>query len=392
VSPTVLTGLERLAAEPPAWLVGRRLGLLSNQASTDRHFRHARDVIQEVLPGRLTCLFSPQHGFFSEKQDNMIESGHGRDGASGLPLFSLYAEARRPTPAMFDLFDVLIVDLVDVGTRVYTFLSTMAYCLEAAAAAGKRVLVLDRPNPVGGRIVEGNLLKPAWASFVGLYPIPMRHGLSFGELALLLTRHCGIGAEVEVLPMLGWRREMFFRDTGLPWVFPSPNMPTPETALVYPGQVLWEGTSVSEGRGTTMPFEIFGAPWIDPAVVRAQLTGEELAGCSLRPLAFEPTFHKWAGRTCRGFQIHVSDPAVFRSLRLSLSLLRALMRLYPAEFACKEPPYEYEYERLPLDLILGDAAVRESLAAGATTAELETRWREELGAFEQLRADVFLYP
>jgi len=391
VSPTVITGLERLIADPPAALKGRRLGLLCNQSSTDRRFRHARDLIMAALPGQLSCLFSPQHGFFSDKQDNMIESGHGRDPVSGLPVFSLYAESRRPTPAMFELFDVLLVDLVDVGTRVYTFLSTLAYCLEAAAAAGTQVLVLDRPNPVGGEIVEGNLLNPAWASFVGLYPIPMRHGLSFGELALLLTRHFGLAAEVTVLPIQGWQRRMFFRDTGLPWVFPSPNMPTPETALVYPGQVLWEGTNVSEGRGTTMPFEIFGAPWIEPAAVLAELTDAELAGCHLRPLGFEPTFHKWAGQACRGFQLHVNDPAAFRPLRTSLALLRALLHLYPSDFACKQPPYEYEYQRLPLDLILGDATVRESLAAGVTTAELEQGWQPELREFEALRADVSLY-
>jgi len=392
VIPTVITGLERLIAAPPAALKGRRLGLLCNQSSTDRRFRHARDLIQAALPGQLSCLFSPQHGFFSEKQDNMVESGHGRDTVSGLPVFSLYAESRRPTPEMFELFDVLLVDLVDVGTRVYTFFSTLAYCLEAAAASGREVLVLDRPNPVGGEIVEGNLLKPGWTSFVGLYPIPMRHGLTFGELALLLTRRFGLDAEVTVLPMQGWRRTMMFRNTGLPWVFPSPNMPTPETALVYPGQVLWEGTNVSEGRGTTMPFEIFGAPWIEPAAVLAELTAAELAGCILRPLGFEPTFHKWAGESCRGFQLHVTEAAAFRPLRTSLALLRALMRLYPGDFACKPPPYEYEYERLPLDLILGDAAVRESLAGGVTTEELERSWHEELCGFAAQRAEVSLYP
>ncbi|HSH13556.1 MAG TPA: DUF1343 domain-containing protein, partial [Desulfurivibrionaceae bacterium] len=241
-------GLEELAVNPPTWLKGQRLGLLCNQASTDRHYRHSREVLARVLPGQLTCLFSPQHGFFADRQDNMVESPDAIDEATGLPLFSLYGERRRPDPAMFDHLDVLLIDLQDVGTRVYTFIYTMAYCLETAAKTGKRVVILDRPNPVGGEIVEGNLLDADCSSFVGLYPIPMRHGLTIGELARLFNEFFDLGAELTVIPMQGWQRSMFFRQTGFPWVFPSPNMPTPETALVYPGQVLWEGANVSEGR------------------------------------------------------------------------------------------------------------------------------------------------
>jgi len=387
----VSLGLESFIAAPPANLAGKRLGLLCNQASTDRHFRHSRQLINAALPGQLTCLFSPQHGFFSEKQDNMIESAHGVDPVTGLPIFSLYGEQRRPTAAMFDFLDVLLVDLIDVGTRVYTFLYTLAYCMEAAAAHGKQVLVLDRPNPIGGLAVEGNLLRDKWRSFVGLYPIPMRHGLTLGELARLINREYGIGAELEVVPATGWQADMLFGDTGLPWVFPSPNMPSVATALVYPGQVIWEGTNISEGRGTTLPFELFGAPFVEPKRVLDFVADLPLPGCYLRPLVFEPTSGKWAGQACRGFQLHVTDPVTYRPYRTSLALLQAMLILYPQSFRYKEPPYEYEYELLPMDLILGDGNLRQRLAAGENLLELEGEWQAELAEFEVIRRRYFLY-
>ncbi len=241
-------GLEILVCDESLSFAGQRVGYLSNQASTTREFIHGRIVLQQKFGERLTCLFSPQHGFFSEKQDNMIESDHAVDAVTGLPIYSLYGEHRRPTVEMFEQLDVLLIDLIDVGTRVYTFLYTMAYCLEMAAQLGKKVVVLDRPNPIGGEKIEGNLLKADCTSFVGLYPLPMRHGLTFGELALFINSEFDLGAELEVVKLKGWRRSMLFRDTGFPWVCPSPNMPSPETALVYPGQVIWEGTNVSEGR------------------------------------------------------------------------------------------------------------------------------------------------
>lgn len=384
-------GIEQLLAEPPSFLAGQRLALLCNQASTDRHFRHSRDLLMQAFPGQLVCLFSPQHGFFSEKQDNMIESSHSTDADSGLPVFSLYGETRQPTAAMFDGFDILLIDLQDVGTRVYTFIWTVVYCLQQAAASGKKVLLLDRPNPVGGQIVEGNLLRPELRSFVGLHEIPMRHGLTMGELALLCNQEMGIEADLEVLRMQGWQREMFFAETGFPWVFPSPNMPTPLTALVYPGQVLWEGTNISEGRGTTLPFELVGAPFIRPQEVLRLVGKTELPGCLLRPLLFEPTSGKWAGQPCAGFQVHVTEPQRFRAYRLSLFLLKALLQLHPQEFAWKQPPYEYEYEKLPIDLILGDQELRKALESGADIMELEQTWQEELAAFEERRRAVLLY-
>jgi uncharacterized protein YbbC (DUF1343 family) len=387
----VLLGIEQLIASPPARLKGRRLGLLCNQASTDRLFRHSRDLIRAVLPDQLTCLFTPQHGFFAEKQDNMIESGHTVDRESGLPVFSLYGTERRPTKEMFDHFDVLLVDLMDVGTRVYTFMYTLAYCLEAAAESGKEVVVLDRPNPIGGVQVEGNILKEESRSFVGLYPIPMRHGLTFGELALLMNSEFGIGAELEVIAMAGWQRRMLFRDTGLPFVFPSPNMPTPEAALVYPGQVIWEGTNISEGRGTALPFELCGAPFWDHQEILAALGKTPLPGCILRPVVFEPTSNKWQEEPCVGFHFHVTEAERFLPYRTSLALLQVTMHLHPDRFAYKSPPYEYEYERLPLDLILGDTEIRQAVAEGADLLSLEESWQPGLTEFSERRRKVLLY-
>jgi uncharacterized protein YbbC (DUF1343 family) len=387
----IKTGIEQLASNPPAWLKGKRLGLLCNQASTDRNFRHSRDIINSVLPGQLTCIFSPQHGFFADKQDNMIESAHMEDRTTGLPLFSLYGQTRKPDGAMFDHLDVLLIDLQDVGTRVYTFIYTMAYCLEAAAEFGKKVVILDRPNPIGGDLIEGNLVEDAYHSFVGLYPIPMRHGLTMGELARLFNDHFGINADLEIITMDGWQRGMYFDDTSLPWLFPSPNMPTLETALVYPGQVIWEGTSVSEGRGTCLPFELFGAPYLEHERFLSALDPSDLAGSVLRPVAFEPTSNKYLAELCNGFQLQVTDRQVFRPYRTSLALLGATLNLYAEQFAYKEPPYEYEYEKLPMDMILGSRTLREALASGEKVADLEKGWQADLAGFDALRRNFFLY-
>jgi uncharacterized protein YbbC (DUF1343 family) len=292
---------------------------------------------------------------------------------------------------MFDHLDVLLIDLVDVGTRVYTFLYTMAYCLEAAAQFGKKVVVLDRPNPLGGILVEGNVLKADFASFVGLFPLPMRHGLTFAELAYFINEEYGIGADLQAIPMRGWRRAMYYRDTGLPWTFPSPNMPTPETAIVYPGQVIWEGTMVSEGRGTSLPFELFGAPYWKHEPILAVLTKTDLPGCCLRPLIFEPTSGKWAGEACTGFHLHVTDKRVFKPYRTSLALLQTVYTLYPDDFSYKSPPYEYEFEKLPMDCILGDQDVRKKLEQGTALKQLEDEWSDALAAFDHKRRNYFLY-
>lgn len=387
----VTLGIDVLLAGPLPWEEGLRVGLLCNQASVNRHLVHSRDLLKQRLQNDLTCLLSPQHGFFGEKQDNMIESDHRVDELTGVPVFSLYGETRRPTEEMLDNFDVLVIDIVDVGTRVYTFLYTMAYCMEAAAQYGKKVVILDRPNPIGGQSIEGNILDAEYSSFVGLYPMPMRHGLTFAELALFINGEHGIGADLSVVPMAGWHRSMFFRDTNLTWVFPSPNMPTPETAVVYPGQVIWEGTMASEGRGTTMPFELVGAPYWQHKPILEKLAETELPGCCLRPLIFEPTSGKQAGKQCSGFQLHVTDPRTFKPYRTSLALYQAVFILYPEKFEYKQPPYEYEYEKLPMDLILGDQRLRAALEQGTPVEELEQEWRRDLNVFDQRRQNYYMY-
>lgn len=386
----VLTGLECFLESPPTWLDGLRIGLLCNPASVDRRFRHARDRIAERFPDQLTALFSPQHGFDAEKQDNMVESDHGIDPILGIPIYSLYGETRIPTADMLENIDVLVIDLQDVGTRVYTFIYTMSYCLEAAAAHGKRVLILDRPNPIGGDIIEGNVLEPESASFVGRFPIPMRHGMTMGELALMFNAMGNIGCRIDVVPMRGWKRNMVFDDTGLPWVPPSPNMPSPATALVYPGQVLWEGTNVSEGRGTTLPFECFGAPFIDHKAL--DIEPEAFPGAVLRPIAFEPVSNKWQGRLCRGYHIHVTDRTRFRPYATSLCILQRILMTFPKAFSWKSPPYEYETVRMPIDLLIGSRTVRRSIEAGRDIDDLTKQWQEALEAYDRFRSSFLFYP
>ncbi|WP_419662765.1 conserved uncharacterized protein, DUF1343 [Desulfosarcina variabilis str. Montpellier] len=387
----VTTGLEALLHAPLSSLHNQRLGLLCNPASVDSQLVHARFRIDQRLPGQLKALYAPQHGFYAEKQDNMIESADRIDPATGLPVFSLYGDTRIPTDPMLEPIDILLVDLQDVGTRVYTFIYTLSYCMEAARRNGKKVVVLDRPNPVGGNLVEGNLLQRDCSSFVGRYPIPMRHGLTIGELAILFNTEFGIGCDLEVVAMQGWKREMRFGQTGLPWVAPSPNLPTAMSALVYPGQVIWEGTNVSEGRGTTQPFELFGAPFIDPYLLLEKLDPALLAGCVLRPVEFEPTSNKWACRSCKGFQIHVTEPERYASYPLSLGLYQAMFHLYPDQFAYKQPPYEYEYKRLPMDLILGDQSVRQRIESQTAVTDLVSSWQSSLGAYQQMIRSVMLY-
>lgn len=387
----IRTGLENLIQSPPAGLAGRRLGLLCNPASVDRHFQHARTLIDRCFPGQLTALFSPQHGFFAEKQDNMIESGHLEDPLLKIPVFSLYGDTRIPTRDMFEPIDVLLIDLQDAGTRVYTFIYTMSYCLEAARSLGKRVVVLDRPNPLGGLVMEGNLLEEDLRSFVGRFPIPMRHGLTIGELALLFNETGDIGCDLEVVPLQGWQRAMLFGDTGLPWVAPSPNLPTPAAALVYPGQVLWEGTNVSEGRGTTQPFELFGAPFVDPDRILSSIHPETIPGICLRPTAFEPVAGKWHGQCCHGFQLHVTDRAACRPYTTSLALLQAVRLHHKDRFAWKHPPYEYEYEKRPIDLIIGSRKVRRRLERLDPIDQIAKSWQPDLQNFAENARRFQLY-
>jgi uncharacterized protein YbbC (DUF1343 family) len=387
----VRLGLERFLANPPKWARGARLGLLCNQASVDVRLRHAAKLLQERFGGQLRCLFSPQHGLWGEKQDNMVESPDLRDATTGLPVFSLYAERRRPSAEQLALVDWVLVDLQDVGCRVYTFASTLSCVMEEAARAGVGVAVLDRPNPLGGAAFEGNLLKEPCRSFVGVAPLPMRHGLTMGELALFFRHSLGLPVRLEVVAMSGWRRGMLWPECGLPWVSPSPNMPAFETALVYPGQVALEGTHLSEGRGTTRPFELCGAPYIDPFLLAGRLSAHRMPGVRFRPLYFEPTFHKWQGQVCGGLQLHVTGPENFRPYRTTLALLGEVIRLWPDRFAWRTPPYEYEAERLPIDLILGDGRLRERLEGGEPLRHIEASWRRELALYGRQRTAHLLY-
>ena len=388
---TVETGLERLMAEPQKWVRDERVGLLCNPASVDRQIRHARSTIDQALPGKLKALYSPQHGFFAEKQDNMIESEDMLDPILRIPVFSLYGKYRVPSASMFEPIDVLIVDLQDVGTRVYTFIYTLSYCLESAAKYNVRVLVLDRPNPINGTDIEGNLLAPECKSFVGRYPIPMRHGLTVGELAVLFNDHFGIGCDLDVIPMNGWKRHMWFADTGLPWIAPSPNLPTPVSAMVYPGQVIWEGTNISEGRGTTQPFELFGAPYIEVDNLTAVLGAAEIPGVRFRPVVFEPTSNKWSQTRCNGYQLHIMDPSQYQPYKTTLHLLRAIMAEHPDQFEWKLPPYEYEYERLPIDLIIGDRHIRKQVEKLEPIDVIESGWQDGLSQFESISREFHLY-
>jgi uncharacterized protein YbbC (DUF1343 family) len=384
-------GLEALLESNLDLLDGARVGLIVNPASITSRFQHAADLFHQHPRINLTALFGPQHGIRGETQDNMIEWQTFRDKRTGLPAYSLYGEARKPTREMLEVVDVLVFDIQDVGTRVYTFIYTMALAMEAARECGKRFIVLDRPNPINGIQVEGNLLESEFSSFVGMFPIPMRHGMTIGELAMMFNQEFGIGCELEVVKMEGWRRSMWFEETGLPWVMPSPNIPTNDSAVVYPGCVMIEGTNISEGRGTTRPFEIIGAPFVDPYALTAELKKDHLPGIVFRPLHFQPTFHKFAGELCGGIQIHVTDRDSFRPVITGVSIISAIRRLYPDLFAWKQPPYEYVHDKLPFDVINGSARLREQIETNIPVSEIEASWQHGLSDFAERRRSYLLY-
>jgi uncharacterized protein YbbC (DUF1343 family) len=388
----VQNGFERLSAEAPAELNKARLGLLCNQATVGRKWQPLWQLLAQQFPKNFRAIFGPQHGLWGEKQDNMVASADAVEPVTGLPVFSLYGERLRPSPESLDLIDILLVDLPDVGTRVYTFAATMAYTMQAAAQQGKKVIILDRPNPIGGVQVEGNVLKAEMASIVGPYPLPMRHGMTLGELARYYNEVGQIGCDLAVVPVEGWDRSQYFDATGLPWVLPSPNLPTLDTAMVYPGQVLLEGTNISEGRGTTRPFELFGAPFVNPIEVKAALKDAyDLPGVILRETWFQPTFHKWAGEVCGGFQLHITERRTYKPYFTTLAILQVIMKLYPGQFQWRQPPYEYEYERLPIDLLTGDPGIRKGLEGNISVAELEKQWSIELEEFMTERQTYLLY-
>jgi uncharacterized protein YbbC (DUF1343 family) len=383
-------GCEVLFERMPRWLFDQRLGLLANQASVDHTFTHTSTLISRH-GGNLTCLFSPQHGFYAEKQANMQESMDDWDSSLLVPIYSLYGTVRVPSDEMLEKIDILLVDLQDVGSRVYTYSTTMGLCMEAAARSGVRVVVLDRPNPIDGKHVEGNLLCRDHRSFVGRYLLPMRHGLTMGELARYIVDKAKVPCDFEVIPLRGWKRGDYFADTNRPWIFPSPNMPTWETALLYPGMVLLEGTNISEGRGTALPFQVFGAPFIDTRKLLRHLKEADLEGVTFRQLCFEPVFDKWAGQTCYGFQVHVTNRETFRPYRLGLTLVQALYQTHGDGFVWLPPPYEYEWNKLPIDILLGDGTLRQRLENGEEMGSVEANWEKELEDYQESLGNCLLY-
>jgi len=385
----VRSGLEQLLARP-SLLKGLRVGLVSNPASVTADLRHASLALLSSRAFRLTALFGPEHGVWANAQD-LIEVPDGRDPASGLAVFSLYGATRVPTAEMLAGVDAVLFDLQDVGSRYYTFIYTMLYVLEACAREGRRLVILDRPNPLGGIVVDGNVLEAEFRSFVGLHPLPVRHGMTVGELALLFRAERGLEVDLRIVRMRGWRRAMYFEDTGLPWVLPSPNMPSVDTAFVYPGGCLVEGTNLSEGRGTTRPFEIVGAPWLDPWRLARDLERERLPGVRFRPLFFTPTFQKHAGRLCGGVQVHVVDRGRFPAYLTYLLLLHHARRQDEARFAWRDPPYEYEMVKRPIDILCGTDRVRLGLDAGVSPRGLAPAFRRDAAAFRRRRESFLIY-
>ncbi len=371
--------------EMVARLRRERLGLIAHPASVTSRLEFAADALLRT-GFDLRALFGPQHGARGEKQDNMIESVHYTDPVTGLPVHSLYSEVRKPTPAMLDGLDRLFFDLQDVGTRVYTFVWTMALAMEACAEAGVRFVVLDRPNPIGLDACEGPVVRPGYESFVGLHPLPLRHGLTVGEIANWLNAPTavggrGIGCELEVVRCHNLdQRNRDWSATNLPWVMPSPNLPRPASCHVYPGMVLLEGTNLSEGRGTTRPFELFGAPWLDPAALVARLDRAALPGVAFRPCHFEPTFNKHAGQLCGGAQLHPFS-SDFEPVRTAVEILVAVRELAPDNFAWIEPPYEYEEVLPPIDILWGSPTLREGVDRAAANEEIMGK-PEFAGRFE----------
>jgi uncharacterized protein YbbC (DUF1343 family) len=372
-------------------LRGQRVGVVCNHASVDRGFLHVVDRLAAADGVTLAAIFGPQHGFRSDVQDNMIETPHQDDPSRRIPVYSLYSETREPTVEMLEGLDVLVVDLQDIGARIYTYIYTMANCLRACGRQGLPVIVCDRPNPINGNDVEGETLVRGYESFVGLFPIPMRHGMTIGELAKLFNDTFGLGATVEVAQMEGWRRDMFFDATALPWVMPSPNMPTLETAIVYPGTVLFEGTMLSEGRGTTRPFELVGAPWIEAERFAREMNALDLPGVHFRPAVFEPTFQKHAKTACGGCQIHVIDRAEFRPVLTGAALIQMFRRFNPAKYAWRQPPYEYEHEKLPIDILAGSDKLRRQIESDVAPESIADSWRSDEAAFRKLRQQFLLY-
>lgn len=387
----VALGVERLLGEQQSLLKGARVGLICNQASVAHGYRHAADLFREHPEINLTALFGPQHGIRGEVQDNMVETPHTFDRETGVPVYSLYSETREPTADMLQDVDVLVCDLQDVGCRIYTFIYTLANCMRAAQRYGKRIMVCDRPNPINGEAVAGNVLEAGQESFVGQFPLPTRHGMTICELASMFRDQWGIVCDLELVTMEGWARELWMDETDAPWVLPSPNIPTLEAATVFPGSVHLEGTQMSEGRGTTRPFELIGAPYLEAAAYARALNELDLAGVEFRACHFRPTFQKHAGQSCGGVQLHVSERDEFEPVLAGIAAVKVALDSHPEEFRWKEPPYEYVHDRNPFDVIAGTTRLREGLESGSSLGEIKKSWEPALERFKRTREKFLLY-
>ncbi|WP_435010421.1 exo-beta-N-acetylmuramidase NamZ family protein [Tundrisphaera lichenicola] len=393
--PRVETGLDRWVGEGFAALRGLRVGLIANPTSGDHRLRHAVDLLRDAPEVTLAALFGPEHGIRAEAQD-MIGVASGVDSRAGIPVHTLYGptvESLTPTPEQLEGLDALIFDVQDVGSRYYTFAATMLYAMTAASRAGIRFFVLDRPNPIGGLAIEGPTVRLGFESFVGVHPTPIRHGMTVGELALMFREELSIDIDLSVIACRGWSRGMLWGETGLPWVLPSPNMPTPDTALVYPGGCLVEGTNLSEGRGTTRPFELWGAPWIDPDPLARPAPWT--SGVLLRPCSFRPTFHKHSGQTCFGVQPHVTDPSSFAPVWFYTAMLAGVRRQDPVRFDWRREPYEFVSDPIAIDLLFGSDRERQLIESNPGLDELEDLrklWSVEESDFRERRGPFLLYP
>ena len=387
----VKLGLEKILDEHIGLLKGLRVGLICNPASVDHKFRHAADLFYANERINLTTLFGPQHGIRGDVQDNMIETSHIIDSRTEIPIYSLYSETRQPTSAMFSGLDAVVFDLQDVGCRVYTFIYTMANCMRACAENGKKMIVLDRPNPINGIDIEGNLLEIGHESFVGMFPIPMRHGMTVGELAKFFNSDFELHCDLEIVTMDNWSRGDFYDETDCPWVMPSPNMPTVDTSVVFPGTVYLEGTQVSEGRGTTRPFETVGAGYINGQELADALASLQLPGVIFRPINFLPTFQKFANESCGGVFLHVTDRKSFEPVITGLAVIKTIFDLYPENFKWKNPPYEYVFDRNPFDVIAGTTKTREFFEQSKSINEIKISWQADIQEFYKIREKYLLY-
>lgn len=390
----VMTGLDILINEDFKRLHGKRIGIVCNQASISRGLKHVLELLIPLHQNgqlKIEAVFGPQHGLWGHTQDNMIEWEGYTDVTSGFKIFSLYGENRKPTPPMLKNLDIIMIDLQDVGSRYYTFIWTMALVIEACGEENIPVMILDRPNPISGKGTEGTILDLAFKSFVGLYPLPQRHGMTIGEIARYLQRVYYQDTYLDIIPMKGWNRDMHFPETGLTWSVPSPNMPIYETALVYPGMCLLEGTNLSEGRGTTRPFEFFGASWIDGRKLCQQMNEINLPGVYFRPVQFLPTFNKYKDELCEGGFIHVTDRSTFEPVLTTVGLLQEIIRLYGSKFSWNDPPYEYEYELLPIDILNGNDWLRKMIESLEPLYRIRERMLNETAEFQNIREKYLIY-